>query len=767
MTGDLLTRWLGAERRRRWLRVALSHYVLNGASCALGMFLVTALIHASLGEQAAAVATVGVIGALAPDLVGPRRGKLAQMVVEPLISLPLFWAVQRLHGHELALGLFLVPATFAVFLAMAWGKRGAPIAIGVMLAVVFSMSTPVATSADEAMWRTVYFGLGAALYVVYSVLANIVLNARFRTQLMADLALAVAALLRAHAQRVAAPPAAPASSAIDDRADGLGELLKRQAALADQLQATRDVVLESPRTPHRQRLAGMLMVVLEMRDHLVASELDLDRVRLATQHTSALDDIAAIYRDMADDMERLADDLLLHRTPEPAHDHTAQLAALHLSDGDPAALTAQAAVRDTLLRGVAYRLRHQNDAVQLLTRLARGEAEPDLTVVRTSWRLFVSPTDWSIQPFLSLWHWRQPALRQAIRAALAVGTGYLIAALLPWGSHDYWILLTIVVVLRGSLAQTLERRNQRVAGTVLGSLLATALLGLHPGTLVLVLAVTLAQGVAHGFALRRYTVTATAASIMGLIQAHMLYAGGSTTFALVERVADTLLGAGIAWAFSYVLPSWERGQIGDLVRRVLRALDQHAQLSLGLAHLDDIDTENELTWRLARREVYDALSALVQATGRALAEPRAVRPPLALLELLQGHSYQLLGQLSAVKSMLLLRRAQLQLDQISGPLQLASQRIQAILTLSTPQALGPAPLHTAHASAPAGTPRPDLDAPLPAMPEALPDPFQQDVSPWLLRRLHLSLELAEQVRGNARTVLAQLEAPAPEIATEP
>ena len=41
-------------------------------------------------------------------------------------------------------------------------------------------------------------------------------------------------------------------------------------------------------------------------------------------------------------------------------------------------------------------------------------------------------------------------------------------------------------------------------------------------------------------------------------------------------------------------------------------------------------------------------------TARALAEPRAVQPPLALLEQLQGHSYQLLGQLSAIKSMLLL-----------------------------------------------------------------------------------------------------------------
>ena len=749
MKPDVLTRWLGAARRERVLRVLLSDYVLNGASCAFGMFVVSAIVHLLFGAEAAANATVGVIAALAPDLVGPRRGKLVHLVVAPLIGVPLFLAVQLLRGHPVGLGLFLVPATFLAFLGMAWGKRGAPVAIGVMLVMLFSMSTPLAASPGQALVRTFYCGLGCALYVVYALVAHTVLNARYRTQLTADLLLAVAALLRAHARRVAAPP----GSAGDDPTAGLGDLLRRQAALADQLQTTRDVVLEAPRTPRRQMLAGMLIVVLEMRDHLVASELDLDRVRQAADHAHALSEIAGIYRDMAADVDRLADALLLHQTPEPAADHQARLAALRLAAADEATTSHAphdaAAVRAALLRGVAYRARHLNDAVRQLIALARGEATPDLAVVRASWRLFVSPTDWSLQPFLTLWHWRQPALRHAIRAALAVGTGYVIATLLPWGSHDYWVLLTIVVVLRGSLAQTLERRNQRVAGTVIGSLLATGFLALHPSMLATVLAVAVAQGVAHAFALRRYTITAVAASVLGLVQSHMLYAGTSPAFALLERIGDTLLGAGIAWAFAYVLPSWERGQIADLVRRVLRALDQHAAQSLGLARIDEIDTEPELTWRLARREAYDALSALVQATARALAEPRAVQPPLALLEQLQGHSYQLLGQLSAIKSMLLLRRNQLNLDAIAAPLAQAAADIEAKLTAPT-AASPPGASATGAKSDPA----------LRAVPEDLPDPFEQDISPWVMRRLALAESLAASVRGNADLINAQLAAPA-------
>lgn len=71
-----------------------------------------------------------------------------------------------------------------------------------------------------------------------------------------------------------------------------------------------------------------------------------------------------------------------------------------------------------------------------------------------------------------------------------------------------------------------------------------------------------------------------------------------------------------------------------------------------------MDNAPELAWRLARREAYDSLSALVQAVDRSLKEPRAVQPPLQALEQLQAHCYQLLGQMTSVKIMLMMRRGQ-------------------------------------------------------------------------------------------------------------
>lgn len=372
-----------------------------------------------------------------------------------------------------------------------------------------------------------------------------------------------------------------------------------------------------------------------------------------------------------------------------------------------------------------------------LIELGRGQAAPNLAAVRTAWQLFVSPTYWSWRPLASLWRWNAPSLRHAIRASLALGSAYALAQVLPWGTHDYWILLTIVVVLRGSLAQTLERRNHRVLGTLIGCLLSAALLSAHLSALQLLLVLTLAQACAHAFAARRYLVTAVAATLLGLVQAHLLNAGASPVFDVIEHMADTLIGVGFAWLYSYFLPSWERQAMPSLLNRTLKAQARHAEVALGLGQLQAIDNAPEIEWRLARREAHDSLSALMQAIQRSLSEPRAVRPPLEPLERLLAYSYQLLAQLTAVKTMLVQHRDRIDLLPLQPPL---AQAVDAIGTVLTQPEV---------ASLPADA------LPLAELPSFVA-PLDDALEPWLLRRLQLATAVSGRVRAEADQVLAAL-----------
>ncbi|HMA07256.1 MAG TPA: FUSC family protein, partial [Ramlibacter sp.] len=450
-----------------------------------------------------------------------------------------------------------------------------------------------------------------------------------------------------------------------------------------------------------------------------------------------------LLEDLAGELERLTDAMLLGRRPAAMADRRTELAAAP-ADDDLAAAGGSAGEPSpaALARGLTNRVLHINDETLRLVALARGDAEPDFAVVRAAWQMFVSPTTWSWGPLTAVWRWNAPTLRHAIRASLAIGCAYALSFALPWHAHDYWILLTIVVVLRGSLAQTLERRNSRVLGTLLGCLLAAALLWGHLPPLVLLLFVSVAQALAHAFAIRKYLVTAIAATVLGLVQAHLLNAGTSPAFDVVERMADTLIGVAIAWIFSYVLPSWERSQLPGLVARTLSAQARHARVALGLGQLKAVDNEPELAWRLERREAYDSLSALVQATQRSLSEPRAVRPPLVPLGRLLAHSYQLLAQLTAVKTMLLLRRGQLDAEHLREPLRNATETIELTLLAR------PAVTATGRPSVPAWQGR------------ALAEPAANDLTPWALRRLDLAESVAVQLRQDADEVISALAPPA-------
>ncbi len=210
-----------------------------------------------------------------------------------------------------------------------------------MLSMIFSMAAPPPADLREAFVTTLHLGLGAGLYVVYATLANLALNARYRVVLIADTLLALAALMRTQSRQFA-----PLDEARDLREvppPVLGQLLGEHAALADQLQAARDIVLESPRTPRRQRLAGMLVGG----DRGCATtcwqpnstSMRCGRTATTRRHWPRFTGCCANWRAR---WSTLADAMLLGRRPAAIEDRRPRLAALPIPARPPRPLPTRA-----------------------------------------------------------------------------------------------------------------------------------------------------------------------------------------------------------------------------------------------------------------------------------------------------------------------------------------------------------------------------------------------------------------------------------------
>lgn len=136
--------------------------------------------------------------------------------------------------------------------------------------------------------------------------------------------------------------------------------------------------------------------------------------------------------------------------------------------------------------------------------------------------------------------------------------------------HGYWLPFTIVVVLQPDFGSTRRRAAERVAGTILGGLIASAILWNHPPAALVLAGAALSVGGFAFFLKRRYAVAATFVTIMVVLMTESTHPV-TPAFAL-ERMGCTLTGGLLALGAALIFwPVWESGRFSVILRRALRA----------------------------------------------------------------------------------------------------------------------------------------------------------------------------------------------------
>jgi len=690
----------------------LSSHVLNGLAAALGIGLIQLLVGSLAGAQAAALALSGAVCASLADVPNTVSRTLSRVPMAAVLSLCATLLARLLQPVPWAMGIGIALVGFGAMMTMAWGLRAGAVSFAPILALIFTMAVPLQTASLPLLLA--WHAAGAAAYIGWALLCSRVLQRRYRALALAQVLGAAAALLRARARLLTAP-----ADAFDDRRR-MQAWIGGEAELAEALQRARDFIYAQPDSAQAQRETQIVLLAVELRDVLLASRLDLELAGrddagrwILERVAGGLHGIAAAL-DAAAAAAQRATAVHDKRLPPPAFG--ALFAQAPLAAGDP---------RARLLPALADRLGRLDADVRRIHALQRGAPVQPL-LNHSELQHFVSPEGWPLAALRAQWHGRSPVLRHALRTGLALGSAYCIALLLPWASHPQWLVLSVAVVLRGSLEQTLARRNARVLGTMFGCVLVLGLSFVDSAAL-LSLVFVLAVGTAHAYVLRRYWLTATAATVMALLQQHLVHPAGG--FAVPERVADTLLGALLAWGFSYVLPWWERRSLPNAIEAALRELNDY------VLHALRMPPSPHVAQGLSRRRAYDTLAALAAAMQRSTAEPRAVRLPLRDVAALIDHGQRLMAHLSLVRITLNFRHAELD-DTAAQALAQTAAALSECLSLT-------------NQSAPAATA--DATGTLPELPA---QPPAQDILPWLLRRLALLLQDARHIRAAAAAALA-------------
>lgn len=208
--------------------------------------------------------------------------------------------------------------------------------------------------------------------------------------------------------------------------------------------------------------------------------------------------------------------------------------------------------------------------------------------------------------------------RHALRITLGLLIGYITSLFFGVG-HGYWILLTIVVILKPAFSITKQRNLHRIGGTIVGVISGFLVLYVINDGTVLFILMMIAMIVAYSFLKINYFVASISITLYVILCFNFLNPQ-QITAVLQDRIVDTIIGSAIAYLISsYVLPVWEHTQINQYITDALNANRKYFDVVAAKFTGKPLDI-NEL--KVLRKDAIIAMANLSDNFQKMLSEPK-------------------------------------------------------------------------------------------------------------------------------------------------
>jgi len=479
--------------------------------------------------------SAGALNTMFADQPGPYRLRLRRMLLTALAAGLAAFAGSILGEWPFALVVVAALWGFAAALLVAVGPHATRAGlISMILLVVLGAEPRAATQA-----------LPAALLIF----AGGVLQTLF--------AIAAWPLQRYRPERMAVAEALRGIAALARRTFATSESVPLPPSLND-LQA---LLFGSGRA--RGRAVEAFQVLAELAERMRIELFALADLQSQAASHALRDDLQAVRQCAAAALDAIATALEQAAAPEVADALARYEAAVEL-------LSERAAANSTLsiasARAVALGGQLRAAARNADVAGSRGE----LRAQRAEFRL--PPALRAANPFATLranLHFSSVAFRHAVRCGACLALALVLSHLLQL-SRGYWMPMTVAIVLKPDFGATWRYGLLRVAGTLAGLLLTTALLrfgfaefwaalGLFT---VLCFAYRELATVHYGIAV---------ACLTGVVVILLSFYGIAPEASMPARAEDTMLGSALALAAYLLWPTWERGRERATLARMLDA----------------------------------------------------------------------------------------------------------------------------------------------------------------------------------------------------
>ena len=222
--------------------------------------------------------------------------------------------------------------------------------------------------------------------------------------------------------------------------------------------------------------------------------------------------------------------------------------------------------------------------------------------------------------FLNNFSLKSSHFRHAVRITVALLLGYAFSKLHFLGiGHSYWILITIIAIMRPAYSTTKHRNLLRLYGTFAGAVIAYLLLTIVHNNTVLLFIMLSSMILCFALLKGKYSWAVFFMTIYIFIAFNFM-SPGNVNGIFKDRIIDTAIAGIIAFLVAYfVLPVWEHTQNRNLMKASAKANLSYFHEVIN--RFEDPGNQSE-TYKIKRKDAIISMANVSDNFQRMLSDPK-------------------------------------------------------------------------------------------------------------------------------------------------
>lgn len=220
--------------------------------------------------------------------------------------------------------------------------------------------------------------------------------------------------------------------------------------------------------------------------------------------------------------------------------------------------------------------------------------------------------------------------RHSIRITLALLIGYVISKLNFLGiGHSYWILITILAILKPAYSTTKHRNLLRFYGTVAGAVVAYGILLMVDSSTILFALLLMSMILCFTFLKSKYFWAVFFMTIYIFLTFNFLNPGNVNKI-FIDRIFDTAIAGAVAFGISYfVLPVWEHSHNVDFMKKSSKSNLRYFKAAMDFFKDESIGIQE---YKLRRKDAIINLANLSDNFQRMISDPKNQQKKMELVQ---------------------------------------------------------------------------------------------------------------------------------------